>query len=545
MSIKIIWNTLPQPPADVPPLNFEDTTQILNLKITHREGEVAIAELTIPQNEIIPFSSWAHIYADERGSWEPIFYGHLINLPVSLDTYTKRIQLLAIPQNANQEHLRLIDILKTEGLVNEAFIDPNNASNPSEYLEGTPQLFCYHRVLHTVTLSNLFEGRSTLILKDQILAHGLTLKLQDSPLSGIKIQLSCEWGQEAQGELNLMPMLEHHFSQGLISTLTPTPLIQNWPLRGQLLGRSGYGIIKSKLSIVDPNSTGILGHYPTVTPLLGDEKSKQQARRYRRYWLQGQLAITWHYRQKRREVLTIPVQHDSQLSHCQSKAPRTLKIHLNNIQEILNKTSLSRFLDTPEAAPLRQHALNIAKCHLAYSARVAQLTVEIPFHEGLDLHLDQNAQVEHPSLPGGSVKGKIINYVLEKSASKSLATIKVALAAGITKCDEETDSVFTFLESKIIGDLEETIDDPSTLSRQDFIEEIQVHNTADEQIAYLQEQEDPSFLPPDKITQISLSLKDLRTHDVIERHIKAQPLRWSAPQQINLLHTPGSVPLST
>jgi len=533
MSIYIHWSTIPEPPTNAPPF-IEDTTRVLSLKITHREGEVAMAELTVPQDDVILPSSWACIYSDERGSWEPIFYGHLINLPLSLDSYTKKIQLLAIPQNVSQEHQRLIEDLRKEGLVNDFFIDPTNRHNPSEYLEATPQFFCYHRIHHTVNLSNLFEGRETIVLKDQILMDGLTLKLQDSPLSGVHLKLSCEWVQEAQGELNLMPLLEHRFSQGLINTLTPTPLLQHWPRRGQMLGRSGYAVVRSTLSTIDPNSTGVLGHYPTVTPPLGKKEGNSEGRRFQRYWLQGQLHLAWHYRQKRKEVLSIDVQHDSQLSHGKSKEPRILKMRLNDVQSKLNKTSASQFLDTPEAASLRQHALNIAKCHLAYSARVALLTVEIPFHEGFDLHLDQNAKVEHASLPQGCVTGKIIEYRLEKSEKKSLATVKIALATGISKNEEGEESELIFDQSKISGDSEEAIHDPETLSRHDFIEELTIYNTADEQIAYLQEQEDPTFLPPDKITQISLRLKDIRTHDVIERHLSTKPLRWTAPQQIKL-----------
>lgn len=535
MSIYIHWSSTPEPPPSSIPFNLENNTPVLALKIIHREGEVAMAELTVPQNEPIFPSAWARIYSDERGAWEPIFYGHLINLPLSLDAYTKKIQLLAIPQDVSQHHQRLIENLRQEGLVNDFFIDPNNRHNPSEYLEATPHLFCYHRVHHTVTLSHLFEGRETVTFKDQILLDGITLKLQNSLLSGVQVKLSCEWVQEAQGDLNLMPILEHQFSQGMINTLTPESLLQNWPVRGQLLGRSGYAVVQSNLSIVNPNATGILQHYPTVTPPLGRGNNEQEGKKFQRYWLQGQLQLAWQYRQKRKEVLTIDIKHDNQLSHGKSKAPRIIKLRLNKMQYKLSAPSASRFLDTATAEPFRQHAINMAKCHLAYSARVALLILELPFQEGFDLHLDQNAKIEHENLPQGRVTGKIIEYRLEKSEKKSSATVKIALTTGIGSNEQTDMSEEILYESIILNDLKEINLDPKNLSKEDFIEELTVYNTADEQIAYLQEQADPGFLPPDKITLISLHLKDIRTHDVIERHITASPIRWTAPQQINLL----------
>lgn len=521
-----IFVTLCQPNQPLPIIEPINSIDVLDLRISQREGEVALADIVVPQDAVIGPSDWVVISCDERGALEPLFYGCTVGLPLELDQYTKKIQFLAMPQDASAQHEALIETLKQQGLVDEAFIDPAHHHNPSEYLEATSQLFCYDRVTHRVTLSDVFEGRETFLFKDQILSGGLSLKLKDSPLSGVRLRLSCEWVQEAAGELNLMPFIERRFSQSMINTLTPQTLLQTWPQRGTLLGRSGYGVVRADLQVINPLKTGILGHYPTVTPIFGSQ-GDEEGWRYPRYWLRGEFVVCWQYRQKRREVLTLELQHRNQVLTSQAKMPRVIKIHLNNIESRLDDQSSSRFFDTSAGRSTIDHALKMSRCHLAYSARAGEILVQVPFTEAMDIHLDGSAEVIHSCLPGGKLRGKVVSYVMERSAKKAVATIKIALATGVGEG--------AFDQGVEINAVPvEGLKNPDALSPAEFICGIDVTNAAEDQIRYLHENDDSAWIPPEMMTQLGIHLIDLRSHDVLERKLSANPLTWSAPQQVNL-----------
>lgn len=513
----VLFVTWSQPSSSTSPIHDLDLA-ILGVKIQQREGEIASAQLGIPREAKIDPEHWITLWHRPQNSPQaiPLFYGRCVGIPSVLDEYTKIIEYLAIPIDAQVQHNSLVQHLKEEGHVDERFICPNQRHNPAEYLEATPQLFCYHRVTHKVSLSNLYEGREILHFKDQVLSGGLVLKLTDSPLSSVKLVLSQEWVHEAQGEINLMPAIEDRFSHGFINTLTPQSLVSTWPREGQLLGRSGYAVVKSDLRMINPNVLGQEGVYPTVTPPI-------QGHRFTRVWLEGELVLSWHYRQKRREVLTLDVEHVTQLPTMQMKAPRCLNLKLTQREALSEET----FFDTPEGKSAIAHALKIAQCHLAYSSRAAEVTLEIPFGEGVQVHLDQSAEIVHECLPGGSVRGKVVSYVLEWSGAKAVAIIKIAVSVGVGALEGVRANLYDFTMEKGEG-----MEFSKQMKVADFMENLEVENTADEQIRIFLGAEDPTCLQPEGVTRIVIGLKDLRSHDVLDRVIQGPLHRWSGPRQI-------------
>ena len=519
----VLFVTWSHPGASNAPIHAHDLP-ILGVKVQQREGEVASAQLVVPREAPIDPEYWMTLWYRSQNSPQeaqskkviPLFYGRCVGIPSVLDEYSKKIEYLAIPIDAQVQHNSLVQQLREEGHVDERFICPDQQHNPAEYLEAAPQLFCYHRVSHKIILSNLFEGRDTLHLKDQILSGGLVLKLTDSPLSAVKLVISQEWVHEAQGEINLMPAIEARFPHGIINTLTPQSLLSTWPQTGQLLGRSGYAVIKSSLRVSNPNALGGNGIYPTVTPLI-------QGNRFTRSWLEGELVLTWQYRQKRREVLTLDVHQVTQLPTMQVKSPRCIRLKLRE-REVLSKGT---YFDTPEGKSAIDHAVKIAQCHLAYSSRAAELTIEMSFEEGSQIHLDQSAEVIHECLPGGKVRGKVVSYVLEWGGNKALATVKIAVSVGVGPLEGKENFV---VDLKIEKGEEMAFSEQMKVA--DFMEYLVVENTADEQIKSLQEAENAACLSFEGVTRVIVGLKDLRSHDVLDRAIQGPLLPWSAPRQM-------------
>lgn len=489
---------------------------LLELTISQREGHAAIAGLVLPATQQIPDHGWAFIGTDDRGYLEPLLKGQFIGLPRKIDSLTKYVELVATPVNLSAKLDALIVPLK-EKHKDCLILRSNKDSQPGDYLEFEHKLFCYDRMSHEITLSSIFQGTKHQTYAQQILEDSLHFAITDTPLRGIHLSLVCEWVQELRGEINLLPKIELLFPQGRINTLTPKGLLATWPQTGQVLGRSGYAVVRSSLKEFAPLMTGVLGHYPTVTPLI-------HGKQYKNFWFQAELILEWKYTQKRREHLNVVVYHKNQYLPHSSRPLRRISLKLGTLPSNIQQQSY--FFDSEVGCKVAKKALQIAQCHLAYSARAAEVKFQVPFIDALDLTLDHQITIEHPSLPNGKVCGKLLNYCLERRFDRAVAHLTVAIATG------ENEIITPPLEWQY-REQPQGIDEKNILNPNYFIETIHVSNHASDQIEWLQSQDGPSsVLPFEQATQINFTLKDLRSSDVLERNLQLKDMYWSAPNQL-------------
>jgi hypothetical protein len=483
--------------------DFKDLTQqlpvrLLELSIDHREGRIPVAELVFPATESLPDQGWAYIATDDRGQLEPIFKGQFGGVAKTIDEQTKKICLYASPldlQDAYQKHI-------------ESFSDNEFVASGKlmDYLEFTTLLPCYDRLGAGFILSDLFKGRSLKVLSNEILSGSLKIQLADTPLPAIEVSVIKEWTQFCRGETNLFPHIEAQFPQGRICTLSVSGLLASWPRTGQLLGRSGYAVVKSELHEFSPPRTGLLGYYPTKTPDINGQI-------YKINWLKGDLVVEWSYRQKRREILNFTIQNKNRYLDRSERPPRKIKLRLR--QDDSNSSSAS-FFDTANGMKVASHAIDIAKSHLAYSSRALEVICQIPFEAGLDLTLDHEIKIVHPVIPDGEIQGKLVSYCLDRHYDKATTTLRILVGTGT---GEQSHPIFKIHALSSISGLE----DPLQLSSEQVIEQIGVHNHAFDQISMLKVDADQ-----DLGTWIDLNLKDIRSKDVLERRYSIDDYTWSS-----------------
>ncbi|AIK96410.1 hypothetical protein [Candidatus Odyssella acanthamoebae] len=490
--------------------------KLLELVIDHKEGRVAVATLVLPISDLIPAEGWAFIVTDDRGHLEPIFKGQFVGLPKKIDEVTKIVELVATPVDLGHQVSALTRNLK-ESHPDCLLLRGQKQLDLADYLEFRQELFCYDRVTHQMTLSSLFQGTHQQTFQTQILQGSLQFRICDTPLPAVSLSVVCEWVQECQGEINLIPKIELQFSQGRINTLSPKSLSVSWPKAGKTLGRSGYEVLRSSLKEFTPPSTGSLGHYPTITPLI-------HGKRYRQHWFQGELILGWTYRQKRREQVDVVVHHQNQYLGFSKRPVRKLKLKLNKLTGDMQ--SHSSFFETTAGRQAILSALNIAKSHLAYSSRAAEVRFQVEFVNALDITLDHQLKICHESLPAGRITGKVTSCRLERRFDRAVAHLTVAVATG---AEEERPFVLNWgYKDDLLG-----FEKVSSLTADHFIESLTVENHVRDQINWLQDQEQPvSSLPPEAATSIDFTFKDLRSSDVLERKFRLHDLYWSAPNQL-------------
>jgi hypothetical protein len=437
-------------------------------------------------------------------------------------------------------------------------VDPLDHDLPSEWLEARSALFAWDRVTGKVCLSDLLSGRQILDVTDLLFADSLKIRMGETPLSRLSVQVRAEWIQEGTGEINLTQKIAAAFSGGMINTLTPESLIKGWPGEGQKLGASGYWVASSHLHSATPPRTGILNIYPTVTPELttwDEETGAPKQHRLRRFWMVGKLVLGWRYRQKRRECVHFTLVHKTQLGQTIRPLTRTLTLRL---QSLGLPPWAGTFFLTTRGRQAVEHALEMAKAHLAASSRCIEMEMMVPFEAGFCLSLDHSVRLVDSRIPGGQGQGKVVAYQLVQEGLTSFAWIRAAACIGVPLDTRDFAPKSLYVESAYgeikgsafhqtpsgliyedytnqrplvgIGDLE-------TLSIHDIVREIWVSGDAQRQIRALKNNQYPvrhhlKSVLQEIPTVISFDLLSLKTQAVIEHTIHLNVGEWSAPQQI-------------
>jgi hypothetical protein len=530
--------------------------EIFELSIDQIEGEVALARVTVPNSTLPPWNN-RHIYISYDNNL--LFSGRLVGLPVALDDELLSMEFTSEPLDASQQLQMMATELKKHPYWNASFVDPNELNNPTELLEARSALFAWDRTSGKVCLSNLFHGRHIIDVSNEYYAESLKIRLAETPISQISITLTVEWIQKAEGEVNLSGQISSAFPEGIMNTLTPKALKEKWFYEGQVLGRTGYWVVKSDLKIVTPPQTGVLNIYPTISPEFvtwDDGNQRTKIIRARRIWMSPILILGWRYHQKRRENVQFTLAQSTQLDGRIRPIQRELKIQLQQIDSVTS----SYFL-TSRGRQAIEHAIEIARAHLAASARCLEIELMLPFEAGISISMDHSIRLVSEKIPGGEVMGKIIAYRLYQDGLQSFTWVRFAVSIGghpkdmpIEQFDQFVDIGYgdtkipkqyqtvsgIFYENYEYQKPTQGIIDAESLTIHELLGEVFVDYDASRQIQELQRQQYPirgniKSVLEEIPTVVSLNLKNLKTSAIAEHTFTINLMNnWVAPRQINL-----------
>jgi hypothetical protein len=542
-------------------VHAREDLQIFKLNISQKEGEVALVQLTVFKPDLPPIDQrYAFISCqNERGEIQLLFKGKLVFFPKVMGDESVLLEFSAEPDQSRNQLEKLQESLKVYPYWDELFVHSLDGRHDAiEFLDARSDLYYWDRITGELSLSNLFSGRKTWDLSNEVLKDSLKITLGETPLSEITVNVIAEWTQKAEGHIDVSHKIARHFSGGMINTLTPTDFKNRWPKEGQKIssGRSGYQILRSQIKEINPPKTGILNSYPTVTGALwqvNHKTSEPEAIRLKRSWLKARLLLGWSYRQKRREIASFCLPQNHQLSSGSHRKMRKLNLYLQAITD----SHRSSFFNTKRGLMAIDHAIEVAKAYLAGSARCVEIEFEVPFHSILHLTTDHDVVLRGTMIPGGLAKGKVVSYRLSKYGLKSIGWVKLAIAAGVEIINHEIKKEVSYTQddyclstdifqtpSGIIYQYEKNqapipgVAYPQSLTVHDFVKDVVVRFDGAKQCDYLAANQYPvreNLSLAEAPTTLALELLDLRTREVAERQINVEILRgWSAPAQINL-----------
>lgn len=274
--------------------------------------------------------------------------------------------------------------------------------------------------------------------------------------------------------------------------------------------------------------------------------------------MQGTLILGWQYRQKRKETVRFTLEQTTQLDGTIRPLARTLNLRL---QEVVIPDESTFFL-TLRGRQAVEHTLEIARAHLAASARCLELEITIPYEAGFDLSMDTSVRLVDPRLPGGEVVGKVVAYRLHQDGLKAEAWVRLAASVGGTG-NQPLSLEYRYYVDPDYGDtgIPQHYQTPSglayanysdqrptmgildigDLSVNDMVREVLVSHDAEKQIQALQHQQYPvrhnlKHILEEIPTVVSLDLLSLKTRNVAEHTIHLTILHpWTAPKQLNLI----------
>lgn len=234
-----------------------------------------------------------------------------------------------------------------------------------------------------------------------------------------------------------------------------------------------------------------------------------------------------------------------------------------------NETSVlsqPSFFTTDRGKQAIYHALEIAKCHLAYSARAMTLSFKAPFEVVRKLTCDHQVTIKSKRLPNGQATGKVKSLTLMADGSTGSAWGEVQLACSIGK-EEKNQKEAPYVNPYVAKEYcthdyilnhQNRHQTPSSihlkefqhhlptqgilhkLSRDELVQDINLENDATSQNNALSQYELISPIQLAEVlnqnpTTLKIALKNLRTTGTLAHTINLKITKgYTPPLQINL-----------
>jgi hypothetical protein len=420
-----------------------------------------------------------------------LFCGRLVPLPLKGHGLIQEFKLTSRPEDAPAQLEWLHHRLKQDPMrFHPYFVSASEENDVRSTLEGGTDLHYWCPRSHKLSLSNIFNGTTSVTIDRDCLADTLQCRFTHTPFSAVEVALKARWLQDHRGTLSITKALRQLGENGLLKTFTGGDLKRRWWRVGQKLHQANYWVEESALDEVSdyfPQAIDANESYSSpITLSPHDPLNKHQGPttvRLKRKCYKPKLVLGWKVRLVRDETLVFKLSQRLQSQTTPQNETRSLRFNLHALSradsahpwrprhayaagdlishagnllkcryphrsgaefedyhELFEITGpaphipfrrLSSFFTTQAGYAAFDHAINRAAAHLLASARALEISFKVPIDYAPLITCDSTIHVEHAQLPRGRASGKVKQFRLVIDADASKTFIEIVLGVSV------------------------------------------------------------------------------------------------------------------
>ncbi|GHU12716.1 hypothetical protein FACS189449_06900 [Alphaproteobacteria bacterium] len=515
--------------------------QMISLEIIHRECGFASAKVIIfaKSTEFLANKKYAKIgiqKSKENNNIETIFSGRLVSFPIGLGNSCLKLEFISEPDNyqdqlndfcrTNLEQRKIIDqhkLLDSSTNFDELFFSSKDINNPTVFLEGDRKVFYWNMKNGKLSLSDINHGTKNFEANQKhIIQNSFRVKLFREPYKNINISIGANWVQHLYGCIDLYPLIAANFKNSIVSSYTDIGTAMENIC--EFSGNSGYELANCKIKRISPVQNAHFFSFPQVSREFVVEKSASKPKmsvRFKRFYFEGRMLINWHYKQKRKENITLKVVntkvkhgrekdvhiklnslqlpkeyqrwnyfcyygccqkvlHGECLFECveshisEDKFDEAKWKFLSKIPDALPDESASSFFGTDRGKNAIRYAVQKAIALINYSSRYVEIDFSVCAKDFMDTTLDDQVTLIDNRFPGGSICGKITKIVF--FADCDCRTLNITICCNLDGLNEIPPEKL----NEYFHQLQIANDTPK-MNKEDIVMKISVANMPEEQ----------------------------------------------------------------
>lgn len=566
-----------------PNVHNREDEDVFALDITQTEGEFARAEVEIrnPRQGLLSPARKKRVFIsrDVDGTAELMFSGRIVGYPVDIAQETITLEYIAQPEGWESIQQAFLDSLKVSPYYNILFISEDRRDELDQILAARSALLHWDRKTGNITLSDIIEGNEFVDLGPEVIFDTVRTQIGDPPLQRVNVSIEAQWEQLGYGIVNCEPQIRAAFIntsivEPQINTLTPEAFEDAW--QGARIP-SGYALRESKLYPV-ANSFGLeqahlrsgLATVEAVDfPRASGDTTGQRQVSVPRVWYEGVFQLQASYEQKRREIFSATVEAATQDFALKGDSSEDISIRLQTPtaiaqNEVLAVGKPSFYYDkhtldlTTYGREVVEHALLRARARLVKASRAVEVRFSTSVEDVIDITCDHSIRFEDDRLPGGSIRGKVLSYILswDGDSGQQIAQITIGSCIGtgadsvgsgslteveLNATDYPSEHGNTPTHSALFYDmltpptLEEPVDVELMESNEEYlIDAVHVYNHGEDQNTNFVGTNRPDIYLESSATAIDIDLKTMKPEAELLMELGIDTYHLTLPRQVDL-----------
>jgi hypothetical protein len=431
---------------------------VFAFELSHTEGEFPTLVLDVVNPRIGLLNAgreqWAWFSHGEGSAVEPLFYGRIVGIPQELQNEVVRFEFRAKPADYDAQKEALAETLRVAPYWDPLWLSEEARLDPDTVLESRSQLWHIDRVTHDVTVSDIIQGEDgTLNVAGGFFYDSLSVTYSSPPGRACTIKAQAVWQQQVIGTVDITSEFPDY-----IETFSHDGLTKAWPDTDTRIGR-GWRFVTSDWrpywqTTLTPDVVGGsigIGGGPSG-PLLGGAQQYDLPSGEIALWTPGRIVpvdmvVEYDVNREYVETLELTVNADVQalLSDAGADEVITLDVSAEVDQAIdpptesgavdflmpIRDRSARRYFQSERGLQSVDYLVCLARAQLLHRARAIDISIEVPFADGVDLSCRKMVTIADDRLPGGEATGKVKGYALSLSGDTGDAVCRITIGCAI------------------------------------------------------------------------------------------------------------------